>query len=217
MNTTQARPAPALSDLAHALLNDWDDPDLTELDLCRRHALALDELHAHAARLPFQQALALIRGLREVRRPFVLARTEAHAARTLTALTERDPASATAAKEIRLAVKDLLRILGAGGYQPPDRAQPDALALGGAGFQPANRPQADPPSSPAPAGEVAPRSRDGGGLESTDGLRHASEPPPPPLRSGTSPGSPGEAAPAHTPRKPKYPRGTKPRPKPVSR
>ncbi|MCC5822225.1 MAG: hypothetical protein LAT64_09550 [Phycisphaerales bacterium] len=219
MSTTQTSPAPTLSSLAHALLADLDDPHLSELDLCRRHGLTLDQLRAEARRPAFRHAVSIIRELRELRRPLILARAEADAARTLAALTARHPTSATAAKEVRLAVKDLLKLLGAAGFQPVDRPQADAL--GGAAFQPANRPQADPLASPAPAGEVARRSRDGGGLENPDESRHPQEPPPPPLRSGTSPGSPGEANPTRTPHKPprksKYPRGTKPRPKPRSR
>ncbi|RMH27529.1 MAG: hypothetical protein D6692_07480, partial [Planctomycetota bacterium] len=44
-----------------ALLADFDDPRLTELDLCERHALTLDALLAIAESPPFRHALATLR------------------------------------------------------------------------------------------------------------------------------------------------------------
>jgi hypothetical protein len=196
MNTTQtspANPVPALTPLAQSLLADWDDPDLSELDLARRHGLTLDRLHAQAAAPAFRAALALLRDLRESRRPLIIARAEALAAQRLTALTARDPTSATAAKEVRLAIKDLLHLLGAGGLQPPDRPKGDApvpvmLTLAGPISRPATRPQAEPILQPTPTPHPRSALRADGGQDAP--------------RSKSIP---------------KRPRGTKPRPKPVSR
>jgi hypothetical protein len=146
-----------------ALLADFDDPDLSELDLARRHGLSLDELHATVNTPSFQHALSRLRDIRAVRQPLLRARAEARAAEVLTNLTSRDPTTATGAKEIRLALKDLLRLLGAGGFQPPTRAQPEPL--GGAGFQPATWAQPEPstPTPPSPsrpkAGAAKPSAR----------------------------------------------------------
>jgi hypothetical protein len=210
-------PVPALPAPHQALLADFDDPDLTTLDLARRHALTLDDLAAIAAAPAFARALALLRALAEVRRPLQIARAEARAAETLTALTARDPTSATAAKEVRLAVKDLLKLLGAAGFQPVDR--PKADALGGAGFQPANRPKADPQILPRfRTGEVPERSGGGGGslaapIDERPGTPAAPAAPTP------YPSETPDRAPARprSPHKPTRPRGTKPRPKPRSR
>lgn len=122
MNTTQTNPAPALSPAAHAILADLNNPDLSTLDLCRRHALTLDQLRDTLAQPAVRRALAIIRQIDELRRPLIIAKAHADAACTLTALAARDPDSTPAAKEIRLAVKDLLRLIdppGAGGVSPP--------------------------------------------------------------------------------------------------
>lgn len=46
MSTTQTPAVPTLSPAAHALLADFADPDLSELDLARRHGLVLDSVLA---------------------------------------------------------------------------------------------------------------------------------------------------------------------------
>ena len=229
MNTTQTN-RPALSPAAHALLADFDHPDLTTPDLARRHNLTLDQLHALAAAPAFQHALALLRALNQLRRPLQIARAHAQAAQTLTALAKRTPTSATAAKEARLAIKDLLKLLSdptpkseprasaravpqepttptpATPQQPPT---PTPLPLPGAeGFQPSDRPTGDTPGATACSQAVSPP---------TQPPSNPTPPPEPPSESGVA------AAPAPTPQtarprhKPKRPRNTKPRPKARSR
>jgi hypothetical protein len=176
MNTTQTRPAPAaglfrpLSSLARAILADWDDPGLSELALAARHGLTIEALHAQARAPAFRAALAVWRELRADRLLFLLARAEAHAARVLTALASREPDSNAAAKEVRLATKDLLRLL--------------------APF---------PPASPAPGGAVeAPERHEGGGSNPqppSPTLQGHPDPTPDPAPSDPQSGSVGAAAP----------------------
>jgi len=224
MNTTQtsspppvAEPSstaivlPALTPLARAILADWDDPRLSELALARRHGLSLEALYAHSQTPAFRSALALRRRIREDRRAALLTLALDHAAEVLTTLSARQPDTNAAAKEIRLALKDLLRLRGpkfpgAGGILPPDRPQGDASC--GADLQSASS-SPSPTSSPAGklACEVPERSEGGGGnLESV-----AQAPPSPPLQARPDP------TPRPNPHKPKCPRGYKTRPKPKSR
>jgi len=131
MNTTQTRPTHAagpfrpLSPLARAILADWDDPGLSELALAARHGLTIEALHAQARSPAFRAALAAWRALREDRLPYLAARSEALAARVLTALASREADSQAAAKEVRLATKDLLRLLA-----PFPNASPAGRAAG---------------------------------------------------------------------------------------
>ena len=204
MNTTQTSPARTLSPAAHTLLTDFDDPDLSELDLADRHGLTLDQLRSAAAAPAFRHALAIIRELQALRRPFILARAEADAAHTLTTLTARDPTSATAAKEVRLAVKALLDLLGG----PARRAgiPSSAASHGGADFQSAIRAQPEPLNPPTPS--TPPNKPSGGGGVGAGGAA-------PTPQSTTSPTPPTPTrTPSHTP---KRPRNTKPRPKARSR
>lgn len=137
MTTTHPQTEP-FSVLTEALLADFDNPDLSELDLAHRHALTLDELHAITDAPAFREALSLITQIRAVRRPLLIARAESHAVQILTALSARDPTSATAAKEVRLAIKALLTLL--------NPTTPNAVLLPGAGgFQPSDRPKGDAP------------------------------------------------------------------------
>ncbi len=241
MNTTQTCPAQALSPLARAILADWDDPDLSELDLATRHGLTLETLQTHTRTTAFRAALEILRELRAARRPFVLARAEAHAAQILTTLTARDPASATAAKEVRLAVKDLLRLvsLGAGGILPPDRPKGDAR---GADFQSAipRNPQPQPatPETPPMQSADSPRGADFQSASSERPLTQPPDSPPPALRACPDPDLTPETSPrgaradggqdaprsestprpiSSKPHKPKLPRGVKARPKSRSR
>ena len=222
--STNAVVLPALSPLARAILADWDDPSLSELALARRHGLSLEALYAHSQTPAFRAALALRRRIREDRRAALLTRALDHAAEVLTTLSARQPDTNAAAKEIRLALKDLLRLRGPtpptrptppghahdessnrGVPQPPDACGPD---LCGADLQSASS-SPYPTSSPAGklACEVPERSEGGGGnLESV-----AQAPPSPPLQARPDP------TPRPTPHKPKCPRGYKTRPKPKSR
>lgn len=199
-------PVPALPAPHQALLADFDDPDLTELDLARRHALTLDGLAAIAAAPAFARALALLRALREVRRPLQRARAEARAAETLTALAARTPTSATAAKEARLAVKDLLNLLGEDGL--------GAEGLGAGSFQPSG-------ITPAPAAFKAtsspPCGTDFQSASSTSSAEAGDNDPTPHAPTPSAPTPPLDAPTPRPARKPRYPRGTKPRPKPRSR
>ncbi len=216
MNTTQTPPAPTLSPLAHALLADLDHPDLSELDLCRRHGLTLDELRTQARAPAFRHAVSIIREIRELRRPLIQTRAEADAARTLSALTARDPTSATAAKEVRLAVKDLLRLLGAsspgaGAFQAPDRPKGDARSQlpGAEAFQASDRAQPEPPS-PQPTPNHSP---DPEAAHPESGGVGAAAPKPQAPHSVPTPATTTPLTPRPSPHKPKHPRGTKPRPK----
>lgn len=219
MNTTQTAPpaaaaigaqapspVPALPAPHQALLADFDDPDLTELDLARRHGLTLDDLAPIVAAPAFARALALLRALREVRRPLQRARAEARAAEILSTLAAREPTSATAAKEARLAVKDLLNLLGEDGL--------GAEGLGAGSFQPSG-------ITPAPAAFEAttrpPCAADFQSASSTSSAEAGDNDPTPhaPTPSALTP--PLDAPAPRPARKPRYPRGTKPRPKPRSR
>lgn len=248
MNTTQTRPTPAagpfrpLSPLARAILADWDDPGLSELALAARHGLTIEALHAQARSPAFRAALATWRELREDRLPFLNARSEALAARVLTALASREPDSNAAAKEVRLATKDLLRLLapfpGAGVTLPPDRPEADAPTIPGAGaFQAPDRPEADPRGADlhsASRAQPEPPETPPLSLQSADTpsltLRARQDPDPAPTDPPS--GGVGAAAPTQqttieippastkptTPRfKPKSKRGYKSRPKPRSR
>jgi hypothetical protein len=201
MNTTQTRPTPAagpfrpLSPLARAILADWDDPGLSELALAARHGLTIEALHAQARSPAFRAALAAWRALREDRLPFLNARSEALAARVLTALASREPDSQAAAKEVRLATKDLLRLLapcpragGAGGNLPPDRPEADPSC--GADLQSASRAQPEPPETPPSTRQPA----DSPSLT----LRARQDPGPPPAPAPGAPPSGGVGAAAPT-------------------
>lgn len=125
----------AQTSLAAAILADFDNPQLTELDLCERHALTLDALLALAQSPPFRHALATLRAVREARASALLARARLTAARVLALLSDRDPASLADAREIRLALKDLLRLLTPGDPATPttsdatrNPAEPASLA-----------------------------------------------------------------------------------------
>ncbi len=190
MNTTQTK-RPALSPAAHALLADFDHPDLTTPDLARRHNLTLDQLHALAAAPAFQHALALLRALNQLRRPLQIARAHAQAAQTLTVLAERTPTSATAAKEARLAIKDLLKLLA----DPDPLPAPGATACSQAVSHPTQ-----PPPNPTPPPETRSES---GGAAAPAPTPQTNKPTQPPPRSPRPP--------------PKRPRNTKPRPKARSR
>lgn len=199
-------PVPALPDLHQAVLADFDDPDLTELGLAARHGLTLDQLAAIAAAPAFRRALALIRALREIRRPLQRARAETRAAEILSTLAAREPTSATAAKEARLAVKDLLNLLGEDGL--------GAEGLGAGSFQPSG-------ITSAPAAFEAttrpPCAADFQSASSTSSAEAGDNDPTPhaPTPSALTP--PLDAPAPRPARKPRYPRGTKPRPKPRSR
>ena len=149
--------APDYARLIDRLLEDWDGA-LTELGLCRAHGLTLDQLVAVTADPAFLSALALIRSIRERRRPAQEAAARDRIFSRLLTLLDQPQDTAARAREIRLVTKHLLAMM-----------------------------TQDPP--PSPTGEVARRSRDGGGCEGahtdTDHPHH--NPPPPPLRSGTSP------------------------------
>ncbi|MEA5547612.1 hypothetical protein VB816_21770 [Limnoraphis robusta CCNP1324] len=97
--------------LFNALLEDWDNPVFTELGLCRAHDISLDQLIAMAELPTFQRALDMIRRVRAMRRPAI----EAAAANTilerLTYLTQCPLDSASAMKECRLAIKQIVAIL----------------------------------------------------------------------------------------------------------
>lgn len=204
--TPATGPVPDLPDLHQAVLADFDDPDLTELGLAARHGLTLDQLAAIAAAPAFRRALALIRALREIRRPLQRARAETRAAEILSTLAAREPTSATAAKEARLAVKDLLNLLGADGL--------GAEGLGAGSFQPSG-------ITPAPAAFEAttrpPCAADFQSASSTSSAEAGDNDPTPhaPTPSALTP--PLDAPAPRPARKPRYPRGTKPRPKPRSR
>jgi hypothetical protein len=149
-----------LTEQTRALLADFDNPDLSELDLARRHALTLDELHALTDAPAFREALALITQIRAVRRPLLIARAESHAVQILTALTARDPNSATAAKEVRLAIKDLLGLLSEPRASARAVTQEPTTSIaplpGAEGFQPSDRPQGAAPSDPASRSPLRP-------------------------------------------------------------
>ncbi len=251
MNTTQTPPAaprhatlPALSPLARAVFADWDNPAISELQLAERHALTLEALD-HLAQTPaFQAALAQRRRLRQQRLESYLQSAQDHAAQVFIHLSSRPPDSTTAAKEIRLALKELLRLRGG----PPD-AQP-ATSRGadlqsaiprGADLQSASRAQPEPVATPPMQSTAA--SPPSLSPEQTELTASAQDPRPRTLRSPQDPapdssptplpsGGVGAAAPtpqptdtiANTPPPPhnpphrsKYPRGCKPRPKPKSR
>lgn len=200
MNTTQTN-LPSVDPASHPLLADFDDPDLTTPDLARRHNLTLDQLAALTAAPAFQHALALLRALNQLRRPLQLARAHAQAAQTLTTLAQRTPSSATAAKEARLAIKDLLKLL-----TDPDPLLPRACGGGGtrsvteaaSPLNPSPNPNpTPPPQSPAESGAVAA---------------------PAPTPQTNNPTQPAPPQSPRTPRPtPKRPRNTKPRPKARSR
>ncbi len=212
-----------------ALLADFDDPRLTELDLCERHALTLDALLAIAESPPFRHALATLRALRDARAPALLARARLSAARALAHLSDHTPASLAESRELRLALKDLLRLLaesspvadGGGGRRSrtEGEVQSDSPTPSTPTMSKANRgvPQASPPRADAPlrdahdeiVGFPHPTDADPG----CHGLSR--KPCPEPL---TPPPSGQWQVPSPSPRpRPKRPRNTKPRPKARSR
>ena len=191
-----------------ALLADFDDPRLTELDLCERHALTLDALLAIAESPPFRHALATLRALRDARAPALLARARLSAARALAHLSDHTPASLAESRELRLALKDLLRLLGDGG--PARRAgssdEPHNDQAGTPTMSKANRgvPDAPPPRADAPLRDTH---------DETAGL-----PNPTPTNKTPSHPIPHPQSPMPSPLpRPKRPRNTKPRPKARSR
>ncbi|MCC5822571.1 MAG: hypothetical protein LAT64_03230 [Phycisphaerales bacterium] len=128
MNTNPlAALRPRLEPLIDAVLADWDDPTMTGARICARHEITPEQLHAIAALPRFRETVAHLDAIRALRRPHVESRARADLFRSLTAIIQQDPTTASKAKEIRLAIKQLLTLVdGAGGSLPPDRAQPDA-------------------------------------------------------------------------------------------
>ncbi len=191
MNTTQTAsppaPPPTQTPLFPTLLADFDDPRLSELDLCRRHDLTPEQLAEAVRRPAFRRALAHLREVRDVRRPHMLVRAEFEAARILETLAARETPTPAAAKEARLACKDHLRLRGL----PPSPLPPQAAA-----FQTAEPPPMQSADSPPPTPQGH------------------QEPDPTPTLTTSTPPTPSTPA---SPHKPKYPRGTKPRPKARSR
>jgi hypothetical protein len=237
MNTTQtpplavrsqpnpsARTLPALPSLTRAILADWDNPAISELELAERHGLTLEALYHHSQTPAFRAALGFRRRLRDERRESYLQHAQDHAAEVLATLSKRPPDSIAAAKEIRLALKELIRLRSLGAAKPAPTSSPDAA------------------TSPAPgvAGEVAERSEGGGGRPAAhtpdqavpqSGGMGAAAPTPQtltgsPLQGDEEQNAPhsadeqaarSEERPRPNPHKPKSPRGYKCRPKPKSR
>lgn len=115
--------APRITELHAALLRDWDDPTLNEAELCERHGVTPDQLRALAARPDFAHDVKTLRAVREIRRPHVRTRSRDLVLARLCALIQRDPDSATQAKENRLAVKQLLTLLDNTNTTPDPREQ----------------------------------------------------------------------------------------------
>lgn len=221
MNTTQTRPpaarpqppshtsSPALPPLARAILADWDNPAISELELAERHGLTLEALDLYTQTPAFRAALGSRRRLRDERRESYLHRAQDHAADILTALSNRPPDSATAAKEIRLALKELIRLRSLGAAHP-ESSTPKSLGSGA--FQAPDRPQGDAGHAGDPEGGPDFQSAIPGRADFQSAARAQPEPPTPqPTQTLPTP------TPRPTPHKPKRPRGTKPRPKPTSR
>ncbi len=124
---------PPLNPVAQAVLDDWDDPSLSEADLARRHHLSIETLF-HISQTPaFRSALAVRRHIRADRTACMLERVMHQAVQVLSALSVRSPDSNAAAKEIRLATQDLLRLRASGPDTddampppPPQRPRSDA-------------------------------------------------------------------------------------------
>ena len=170
MNTNPLAPLrPRLDKLIDAVLADWDDPTMTGARISARHGITPEQLEA-IARLPrFRETLARLDAIRDLRRPHVEARARSDLFRSLNTIIHQDPTTASKAKEIRLAIKQLLALMpnpgagsdqdaGAGGWgdQPPDRATPDAVRT-------SNPPRASEPrpttSTPNPAPPKPPHTR----------------------------------------------------------
>ncbi len=259
MNTTQTRPPaarpqppspsstlPALPPLTRAILADWDNPAISELELAELHGLTLEALYHHSQTPAFRAALGFRRRLRDERRESYLQLAQDHAAEVLATLSKRPPDSIAAAKEIRLALKELIRLRslnpakpeptaappapGAGGVLPPDRPQGDPSC--GADLQsaipetpPMKSADSSPPSlSPEHADHAAPTQDPPSlTLRARQDPDPAPDPTPTPLPSGgvgaaaPTPQTPLQPIPRPNPHKPKSPRGYKSRPKPKSR
>lgn len=180
-----------------AILADFVDPRLTELDLCERHALTLDALLAITQSPHFRHALATLRAVREARAPALLERARLTAARVLAAISDHTPANTSEAREIRLALKDLLQLI-----NPTQNHRQ----------KPTQDHSQDPPNPQHPPQEPPIPYEDPDLTTTLHTLPETPQSPPPSGQSQVaSPSSPASPLP------PKRPRGTKPKPKPRSR
>lgn len=139
-----------VADLTNGLLEDWDRPTMTELGLCRAHQITLDQLHALATRPAFRHALERIRTIRAMRQPDRDAAARALAMDRLISIAQQTPASASHAKEIRLAIKQLLALLDAREEAAP---APTGPAPTDAAPEPDPEPQPRDPASGGPPPE----------------------------------------------------------------
>jgi hypothetical protein len=152
--------------LIDQLLEDWDCPTMTELGLCRVHRLSLEQLDRITDDPAFDRALARIRSIRAKRRPEREAAARAQIVDRLLGLLAQPQDTATRAKEVRLACKQLQTILDTDAKSDsPGEAEPQSL--GGAEFHSAigqrpilpnthNEIVGFPPSPPSPLSPSSP-------------------------------------------------------------
>ena len=141
--------------LINGLLEDWDNPIFTELGLCRAHAITLDQLRAVAERPDFQRYLGIIREIRAARRAEIESAAATAAIARLIYITQCDIGSASAMKECRLAIKQILAIINhpptpesEPATEPPTQEAPNA-SEGMVPEVPANTTKPTTPAQPA--------------------------------------------------------------------
>ncbi len=155
--------------LFNGLLEDWDNPVFTELGLCRAHGINLEQLIAVAELPAFQKYLAVIRKVHAMRRPQIESAAANTTLERLLYITQCNLDSASAMKECRLAIKQIIAILNpdpsstsrarkeAAGPASEDHApeQPDAPQ---SSTSPSQSTPTTPTSARGSAGETSPAS-----------------------------------------------------------
>ncbi len=148
--------------LFNALLEDWDNPVFTELGLCRAHDISLDQLIAMAELPTFQHALTIIRRVRALRRPAIEAAAANATLERLVYITQCPLDSASAMKECRLAIKQIVAILNPAPPPAPATQLAPNASEGMVLQDSTNTPEPTSPSQPASdrggAGESSPAS-----------------------------------------------------------
>ena len=113
-----------LAHKVHALLEDWASTTLSPIGLCRAHDVTLVHISAIRQLPMFNDILNHIEEIQHHRRPYIEQNARDLALDRLCYLAHQTPTSAASCKEIRLATKAILDLVGPISSRPSESVTP---------------------------------------------------------------------------------------------